>query len=107
MPRSVQISEEESLDLDSTDSPRLVGSLQDRSCIQEKWPFLKVGLAEAWAEVRKTDLIRLEGVLYYQSKTFLRSLSFARGKMSFLNDLTNFFFGILLQLVHFQVPERM
>lgn len=32
---------------------------------------------------------------------------FARGKMSFLNDLTNFFFGILLQLVHFQVPERM
>lgn len=58
------------LNSDSTDSPGLVGSLQDTLHIKENQPFLKVGLAETWVKVRKTDLIRLEGVLYYQSKTF-------------------------------------
>lgn len=35
MPQSVQISDEEFLDLDSSDSPGLVGSLQGRLCVKE------------------------------------------------------------------------
>lgn len=109
MPQSVQISGEEFGDLNSTVSSRLVDSLQGRLHVKENQQFLKVGLTEARVKVRKTDRAGLEGVLYYQSESSQGSLfcPAAWGKMSFLNDLTNFFFGILLQLVHFQVPERM
>lgn len=50
MPPSVQVSDEEFLDLDRGDSPRLVGTLQGRLCVKENQPFLKVGLAEAWVK---------------------------------------------------------
>lgn len=50
MPQSVQISDGEFLDLESSDCPRLVGSLQGRLCVKENQPFLKVGLAEAWVK---------------------------------------------------------
>lgn len=72
MPQSVQRSNEEFGDLDSIDSPCLVGSLQGRLRVKENQPFLKVGLPEACVKGRKTDLIRLEGVLYYQSESFPR-----------------------------------
>lgn len=47
MPQSVQRSNEEFGDLDSIDSPCLVGSLQGRLRVKENQPFLKVGLPEA------------------------------------------------------------
>lgn len=74
MPQSVQVSDEEFGDLNSTVSPRLADSLQGRLYVKENQQFLKVGLMEAWVKVRKTDLTRLEGVLYYQSKTSQGSL---------------------------------
>lgn len=50
MPQSVQISDEEFLDLHSSDSPGWWAACGGRLCVKENQPFLQVGLIEAWVK---------------------------------------------------------
>lgn len=73
-------------------------------CVKENQAFLKVGLGK---RLGRQISLGCKVFCIIKARLSQGSLSFAWRKMSFLNNLTNFFFGILLQLVHFQVPERM
>lgn len=88
-------------------TPRLGEVCGGRLCMKGSQPFLKAASLKPGEEVRSQ--VSLGRRVFHIIKTGLSQAlcPLAWGKMSFLNDLTNFFFGILSHLVHFQVPERM
>lgn len=95
------------LGIQMTLTPRLGEVCGGRLCMRGSQPFLKAASLKPGEEVRSQ--VSLGRRVFHIIKTGLSQAlcPLAWGKMSFLNDLTNFFFGILSHLVHFQVPERM